>query len=294
MTNLPTVYPSSIARAISAVDEIPVFKELPDSFIRIVVRLIKKIDVRNPRKPIVASRSTLATESGRSVESVQRCIRWLEQKGLIEREQKARAGLRGSSSPITPTQALLDALLLSPEAKQMIGDAKYLAPARPKAKKREFIRIKGHSVPAELAWMCIEGDMAPTLLFKLMGIGKATKNRLSDVVMASKDYLAGLKGKHLYSYIRKLLVKGTSYQERAQAAREELKADEKAQKAESLIGKAFKSIKTGAVYVLQAVNAAMVYKNGSRSFEMIEDRFYDAIEAGNLIEVSATHKPSLA
>lgn len=294
MTHLPTVYPSSIARAISALDEIPVFKELPDTFIRIVVRLIKKIDVRNPRKPIVASRNTIAAESGRSIESVHRCVRWLEQNGLIEREQKARAGLRGSSSPITPTQALLDALLLSPEAKQMIGDAKHIAPARPKAKTREFTRINGYSVPTELAWMCIEGDMPPTLLFKLMSIGKATQKRLSDVVIAAKDYLAPLKGKHLYSYIRKLMLKDTNYQERAQAARDEIKQEEKSEKAKTLIGRLFKSLKTGAIYALQSINAAKVYQSGSSRVEMVGDHFYEAIQDGKLVEVSKHELACLA
>lgn len=107
------VYPSAIARACALLDESPVFATLPDGYIKVVVRIIKKINLSRLSSAITASRGTLAAESGKSVETVGRVIKWLEERGLIQRFQKARAGLRGSSSPIVPTKLLLDALLLT-------------------------------------------------------------------------------------------------------------------------------------------------------------------------------------
>lgn len=67
MTSLPTIYPSAIARAVSALDELAAFKELPDGFLRVIVRIIRKINLRAPCGAIVASRARLAAEAGKSV-----------------------------------------------------------------------------------------------------------------------------------------------------------------------------------------------------------------------------------
>ena len=106
-------YPSAIARACAALDESPVFRDLPDGYFRVVVRLIKKINLSRLFSPIVASRGTIAKESGKSIETVGRAVKWLEDHELVTREQRARAGLRGSSAPLVPTQKLIDALTLS-------------------------------------------------------------------------------------------------------------------------------------------------------------------------------------
>ena len=103
----PTIYPVAIQRACAALDESPVFRDLPDGYFRVVLRIIKKINLAQLAAPIVASRTTLARESGRSVEAVGRAIAWLEERKLITRAQKAQPGLRGSCAPITPTRRLL-------------------------------------------------------------------------------------------------------------------------------------------------------------------------------------------
>ena len=109
------VYPGAISRACAALDESPMFESMPDGYIRVVIRIIKKINLSRLSSPITASRETLAREAKKSLETVHRAVRWLESHALIQRDQKARAGLRGSSSPILPTQKLLDALLLTAE-----------------------------------------------------------------------------------------------------------------------------------------------------------------------------------
>lgn len=76
-----------------------------------MLRLVKKINLVKPGSPIFARRETLAREAGKSVETVGRALRWLENAGLIQREQEeARPGLRGSEAHIYPTDRLIQAL----------------------------------------------------------------------------------------------------------------------------------------------------------------------------------------
>lgn len=110
-----TLYPSLINRACAILDELPEFQELPEGYLRVMLRIVKKINLAAPMSPIFAKRSTLAAESGRSIETVHRTLKWLETEGRIERKQKAYPGLRGSSSPIVPTMKFLRELLLDPE-----------------------------------------------------------------------------------------------------------------------------------------------------------------------------------
>lgn len=111
-----TLYPSLINRACAVLDERPDVRNQPEGYLRVILRIVKKINLATPMSPIFAKRSTLATESGRSIETVHRTIKWLESEGLIERKQKAHPGRRGSSSPLVPTMKFLRELLLDPES----------------------------------------------------------------------------------------------------------------------------------------------------------------------------------
>lgn len=111
-----TLYPSLINRACAVLDERPDVRNQPEGYLRVILRIVKKINLVTPMSPIFAKRSTLATESGRSIETVHRTIKWLESEGLIERKQKAHPGRRGSSSPLVPTMKFLRELLLDPES----------------------------------------------------------------------------------------------------------------------------------------------------------------------------------
>jgi len=103
-------YPLSILIGCAALDEVDAFNGLPDGYWRVVTRLVKKISVATPFKAIFARRDTLANESGKSIETVGRALRWLEDEGLITRQQKARPGLRGSEAHLHPTPKLISAL----------------------------------------------------------------------------------------------------------------------------------------------------------------------------------------
>ena len=294
MIFLPTIYPSGISRAVSAIDEIPVFKDLPDGFLRVIVRIIKKINLRAPKSPIVASRSTLAEESGKSVESVHRAVRWLEERGLIERDQKSRAGFRGSSSPLAPTHKLLEALLLTPEAEAQIKKAKHVAPASPATTSntttRDFVRIGGFTLPTDLAWISQEGGLSASAVLLLMRIAKQSKQKLSDVVAATKQYLEPLKGRGLFSYLRKLLLKGQDFTWKAAEQKDQHVAQQVQEhlthKAQDMVGQKFQS-RDGALQV-EVDSAGMLRetRNGMSVIRYFNEKFLEAIASRRLIPSS--------
>ena len=291
MIFLPTIYPSGISRAICAIDEIPAFKELPDGFLRVIVRIIKKINLRSPHSPIVASRSTLAQESGKSVETVQRAIRWLEEHGLVERDQKARAGLRGSSSPLTPTQQLLEALQHTPEAQPHLKSAKHVAPASPTpAQGRDYVRVGGFTLPTDLAWMVQEGGLAASAVLLLMRIAKHAKQKLSDVIAATRQYLLPLKGRSLFSYLRKLLLKGQDFSWRATEQKNQHVAeqvqDHLAHKAQELAGQKFQN-REGTLHVeVDSSGMLRETRNGVSVMRYFSEKFLEAMASRRLIPAS--------
>lgn len=118
------LYPSLINRACSIVDEWEVLKHQPDCFFRVILRIVKKVNLKRPTAAVFAKRATLASEAGQSVQTVNRTIKWLETEGLITRQRKAHQGLRGSSSPLMLTPKFLTLLMLDPiSIKQSYAEA---------------------------------------------------------------------------------------------------------------------------------------------------------------------------
>ena len=262
------------------------FKELPDGFLRVIVRIIKKINLRSPKNPVVASRNTLADESGKSVETVHRCIRWLEEHGLIERAQKARAGLRGSSSPLVPTHKLLEALMLTPEAEAQLKKSKHVAPASP-APARDFVRVNGFTLPTDLAWIAQQGGISASAVLMLMRMAKQSKQKLSDVVAATKQYLEPLKGRSLFSYLRKLLLKGQDFSLQAKEHKAQHIEDQVqmhlTHKAQDMVGHKFQN-RDGTMQVeVDASGMLRETRNGTSVMRLFTENFLDALAAGRLI-----------
>lgn len=306
------VYPSAIARACSALDEAALFRDLPDGYFRVLIRIIKKINLARLTAPIVASRATLARESGKSVETVHRTVKWLEERGLVQRSQKARAGLRGSSSPLVPTPALLGALLLtnapaSPadKARQSAGAA--LAPAclshdsgqkepaagaaaKPVAKSSgAFVQFGPMKLPADLAWLVNDQGLKASGVLELMKRARLASQRLSDVVAATRQYLEGLQGRSLYAYLRALLGKGRDFADKVRDSVGELKGQQAREylshKAEALSGRQFMS-RDGSLYVVVDESGMLLEtREGRRAARPMCQSFLDAIEAGRLVPV---------
>lgn len=286
---VPTIYPSHIARACASLDESPQFKTMPDGYLRVLLRIIKKINLSSPFSPIFASRGTIAQESGKSIETVHRVVKWLEDSGMIEREQKARAGLRGSSSPLVPTRKMLDALLLS-QAPQERASAPAINPAirsstRAQQMRSAFVRVGKATLPSDIAWLSTRNGLAPTGVLKLMSLAKKAKQRLSVVVAATAQYLEGLSGRALYAYIKALLSKDKDYGYVAKQAESEAEVerdqDYLKEKAEALDGRSF-SNKDGSIQITVQEGVLMETRNGNRAVRMMCKSFLEALEAGRL------------
>lgn len=307
----PTVvYPSLISRACAALDESPVFKDVPDGYLRVILRIVKKINLKQLNSPILASRATLAEESGKSVETVHRVVRWLEERGLVERKQRAHPGLRGSTSPLVPTEQLLDALLLSEAARASVDEAhpnkgaKASAakpstvanknPARAASPEPAFERVGKVMLPRDLAWLVKEQGMNCSGVLRLMKIAGQAKQRLSTVVAATRKYLEGLQGRELYAYLRALLGKGKDFGYRAaEEAREAAELKEREylkQKAQTLAGRTFQNRDQSLVVTVDESGLLVEVRNGRRAARPFCRSFVDAIDAGRLRGVNATNR----
>lgn len=299
----PTVvYPSLISRACATLDESPMFKDAPDGYLRVILRIIKKINLKRLSAPILASRATLAEESGKSVETVHRVVRWLEEHGLVQREQRARPELRGSSSPLIPTAQLLDALLLSEAARTAVDDAHPAQKTKPSSATAApiatqstsrttnhtslFERVGKMLLPRDLTWLVKEQGMNCSGVLHLMKLAGKTKQRLSNVVAATRKYLQGLEGRELFAYIRALLSKGQDFRQRAtEQTRGDEQAQERAylqQKAQDLTGRTFQNRDQTLVVTVEETGILMEVRNGQRTARPFCRSFLEAIEAGRL------------
>ena len=303
-------YPYAIVRACSELPYVPAFIEMPDGFLRIVLKIVQKINLSNPFSEIFASRQTLADESGKSLDSVHRAISWLEKANLIERERIARAGLRGSRSPLVPTITLLMALGLVDAAgipKAQSTGAKAASttrgPGRPVHSASEafkaaaddvlvqasresgaFTRIGSVFLPSELLWLCGRG-LSPFAVLGLMKRAKAASQRLTDVVQASRKYLEHLKSNQLFAYIRTLLASGRDFSaiSRIDKETEEIQKEQEylSQKAEIYEGRRFISKKSGKIY--QVESGAVRETGGDRvGMAPFTRAFIQAVEDGRL------------
>lgn len=307
---ITVVYPSAIARACSTLDESPVFATLPDGYLRVVARIVKKINLGHLSSPVVASRKTLAKESGKSVETVGRVIAWLEAKGLIQRQQKARVGLRGSSSPIVPTKSLLDALLLTQDSLASVQaekKEKILSPDEassgvkadgsisgvPKQSFREqprngmFVKIDGKAIPADLVWLVRQQGLKTSGVLALMKLATMAKQRLSDVVSATRQYLTSLRGGALFAYIRALLGKDKDYtfivRAEARAGAEDQAKRRIDEKRIALLGRQYQTRDGSMIVVVEPGGVLAQIANGRRACCPMNQQFLDAIDEGRLI-----------
>lgn len=228
------VYPSMITRAVALLDEDPFLRTLPHTVWAVLFRLIKKVNVNDLTQPIFASRTTLAKESKESMANLSRQLRTLEEFGIIVRDHKARAGLKGSSSEISFTQKAIHALMLDlpapGELKQTIRRRKVDGQGKVDYVDSGLIRVGKFRLPQELAVLVTAGGIKATGVMKLMQLAKAAGQRLSDVIQAVKKHISALRGSQLFGYLKKVC---TGYRDfaadKAQSIKEEAGRKEREQ-----------------------------------------------------------------
>ena len=312
-TSVPVavIYPSAIARACTALDETPFFRDMPDGYLRVVTRIIKKINLHHLKSPIVASRLTLARESGKSLETVHRAVKWLEDHLLVQRQQKARRGLRGSSSPLIPTDTLLIALQLtgvhsSTQEPPLTQDNKTgLLPVLPDSSismnlkntvsireqpETGFLRIDGFAIPSELVWLCNQNDLKATALLGLMKLAKKVNQRLADVVTVAKQYIQNIKGRELYAYLHKLICADKDYRHIAQVTAQGVQTIQMRarleQKSRELQGRRFTN-RAGTLFVtVERDGMLSEVRDGQEGVCPMTAEFLNALDDGRLFVIS--------
>ncbi len=292
-----TQYPAIIARACSALDEAPLFRTMPDGYLRVVFRIVKKINLKCPANAIVASRSKLAEESGKSVETVGRALKWLEAQGLVFRTPKARPGLRGSESPIHPTPKLIEALLLdqrlpaaSPKPSTVNTDgSKSETPKQSKdiqSPKGTFVRLDGLLIPQDLAWMVTNNEVPASAVLFLMKRAKEQAKRLSDVVVVAFKYLRGKKGRALVAYLLRLLGTDRDFGYIAKHNREEEDErqlrDRLASKAVELKGRWLMNQARSVTIFVEDKGLLREWRVSGDTVSAMGKRFLDALDDGRL------------
>ena len=302
----PKNFPYPITKACTALPHLPAFSELPDGFLRIVLRIVQKINISRPFSEIFATRITIAEESGKSIDTVHRAVKWLEDNGFVERERKAKLGYRGSKSPLQPTQQFLETLeIVDSNGKpttaktasqdqhshrsRMTGlstelQGKNAQDCNDKPDQRQFARIGGVTIPIDLAWLCDKG-VSPYGVLALMRDARAAKQKLSDIFQNSKKYLEGLTKREIYAYISKLIKSGKDFSNLSKNSEIEAKNQEiseyLARKTEDLEGRSFISKKSGAVFTV-AAGVITEVRNGMRAVRFMTQSFIDAITEGRL------------
>lgn len=300
----PKYFPAPITRAVFRLHDSDSFKDLPDGFIRIVISIIKKIDLSSPRKSIFANRTTIAEESGKSVETVQRAIKWLEDKGFFERQQIANPGQRGSRSPLTPTDLFLEAVELHPEGLRFSPGQHHAnnagasssarasispegTPAAGTPSQGRFVRHEGMTIPADLVWLCREHALRPSAVLQLMGLASKAGKRLSTVIEATKQYLLALHGRELYAYIKALLSKDRDFGQVLKEKSEEQESSQNSEflreKAQILEGRTFSNADGTTRYAIED-GLLVVLKDGRRAVAQLTEKFLDSIHCGRVRE----------
>jgi len=308
-----TTYPSVINRACAMLLEGDSFTNMPDGYIRIVMRIIKKINIAKPHAAIFASRARLACESGKSICSVHRAVKWLEDFGFIQRQQTARPELRGSSSPLVPTEKMLTALQLlghhqpsttkqpevSPQTQgselDCIADSSKSMNLKNDnhseniRKPEAFVRLQKVKIPHELAWLVEQQQLRATGVLSLMKLAKHAKQRLSDVVAATSNYLKPHKGRALYAYLRTLLGKDKDYRQQvdAEAKQQATKREQEylERKAMELTDRRFQTRDGQITLTILAQGFFEEIRQGVRRMGRLNTNVLEAISAGRLMAV---------
>ena len=303
-TLAPTNFPYLITRACTALPHTSAFHAMPDGFLRIVLRIVQKIDLKSPYTGIFASRATIAEESGKSIDSVHRAVKWLEGNGFIERERRAFFGNRGSTSPITPTRSFLLALNLVDQEGKPIASAQDRtghplrtkqveppkSPSSPaestKAGRSAFVKVGNALLPKELAWLCEKGVSAFGVL-ALMRAAKDAQQRLSDIMLTARKYVEELPAREIFAYLRKLIGSGRDFGYSARKS-EEIEKTTKiseflANKLEAMEGRHYIGRKNNRTFCVEGGVLYEVQPNGTRLVHIISEAFVEAIHNGRIV-----------
>ncbi|WP_423680215.1 MULTISPECIES: hypothetical protein [unclassified Undibacterium] len=172
-----------------------------------ICRYVKQSD---PLAPIFPHKAHIASRIGIDERTVYRHMSAIKEHGLIEvmsQERKSRNG-RFAVARIRLTKKAAELLgLIEAENNDIhrepddnLSDGHTLTePTIPKKQPA----TRGSILPDDLKWLTGNG-LSLAGVFKLMKIATQKGKRLSDIATACREYLAKLKGEHLFCTLRKL------------------------------------------------------------------------------------------
>lgn len=300
-------FPYAITKACTTLHHAPDFSALPDGFLRIVIRIVQKINLSKPFSSIFASRSTLAEESGKSLDSVHRAVKWLEDNGFIERQRKAKPGQRGSTSALNPTGKFLESLgILDSDVQSGRSPTTDSSPAsgfkrsnKPnpaggspgnasRGQNGDFVRVGSVSLPRDLVWLCSSG-LSTFGVLSLMRAARKANQKLSDIANYAKKYLADLGPRQTYAYLSKLVASGKDFAFLTKKDEISKEQEEKANylqiKLAEMDGLRFKSKKTGATFYVDQGIVRELASGGVTVVHQFSQAFVDAVHEGKLVAV---------
>lgn len=244
----PSALPGKIANALVLVYEGLNEFSLSEKHRRVLACLIRfGVNLNEPSRKIFIKKSSIASKVGVNEATVYRGLSALEDAGLIERDDqgskgratKAIATIRLTAAAIT--RFGFSAAPRNPGSVEKVDGRGDLAPVQdvnnaPKQsslKKQptrgQFCKIGGKTVPADLAWLHVENELALSGIFKLMATATKAGTKLSNVVGHCRQSLLPLKGREMFAYIASLIAQPIDFESTARRREEAAKAEEQRQ-----------------------------------------------------------------
>jgi predicted transcriptional regulator len=312
----------SLVSAIIAIDG-KVFPDLSRLAKSVLSQLSLLLDVEDPTKPIRMLRETLAELTGFKVASVYRALAELEKFDLIKRvEQNRKRSGRMGAGILKLTKKAIKALLPNwseshaskgVESKPRLSkniDGKALPESQSFSKnqsasvdetedKVKFVEVEnGKRMHPELLFL--KEKLTNPQIFKLCRLAKEHKHHLTDIVYVKRDSIDKIwAGRELYSYLAFLAGTSDNFRGVAKDLRESSKAAAKEKNNESLmsswfdklIGKKYRSLKSGAIYAIELACTGYLwsykYKDDQYlSSAVVDAGFIEFIKSGTLVPVS--------
>ncbi|WP_321820777.1 MULTISPECIES: hypothetical protein [unclassified Burkholderia] len=213
------------------------------------------VNLNRPEAVIFIKKSTIASKLNVNEVTVYRSLNALEQAGLIERDPQKRTaahlqtigyirltklalstlGLsRTSSLSARPVTDKADAAQTEQATKseqghqastglapvQDVNSASSQSFSKNHPLRSPFEKIGDKTVPADLAWLHHDNQLALSGLFKLMRTAREKGARLSDVVRHAAEALRKLRGRELYAYLATLISLPIDHATKARDSRE--------------------------------------------------------------------------
>lgn len=202
--------PNKILRAIDIAMHIT---ELQRNVKATLAEICRFVSQKEPLSTIFPSKACIALRLGSSERTVYRHLQLLVKQNFIEIKNQERKSLNGRFAiariKLTHKAAILLGFIedknnfIHNEPSDNLSDGHILT--KPTNTMNQFHSDTINGLPKNLNWLTTNG-LRREGIFKLMGIAKKNKKRLSDITLVVHQYIKDLRGGQLYAYLYKLAI----------------------------------------------------------------------------------------